>query len=128
MALAEKIMFTDKVSYVYFWNDESLNRSADYNKIKKAKVDNIRIAARMRDFASQHQNAIRKSYARRSNSIVVSQLLEFYRDKKIPHDIKDECIAVARANRLFPIRGRTSSWKSSMLIPFINLMVKLKIV
>lgn len=128
MALARKIMFTDKVSYIYFWNDESLNRSVDYDKIKKAKIDDIKIAVRMRDFALQRQNNIKKCYVRRSNSIVFSQLWGFYKNQNLPQDIKDDCIAVARANRLLPIRGRTSSWKSSILIPFINLMVKFKMI
>jgi glycosyltransferase involved in cell wall biosynthesis len=120
--LATKIIFSDIISYVYFWNDSSLNRSVDINKVRKAIIDDITIAANTIRYTElfRYNERITTLYYKRSNSIICAVLLRLLKDKTIPLEIKDECIIKMKSNNLYPIKGETLSWKTTILKYLLN--------
>ena len=120
--LATKIIFSDIISYVYFWNDSSLNRSVDINKVRKAIIDDIRIAANTIRYTElfRYNERITTLYYKRSNSIICAVLLRLLKDKTIPLEIKDECIIKMKSHNLYPIKGQTLSWKTTVLKYLLN--------
>lgn len=120
--LATKIIFSDIISYVYFWNDSSLNRSVDINKVRKAIIDDITIAANTIRYTElfRYNERITTLYYKRSNSIICAVLLRLLKDKTIPIEIKDECINKMKSHNLYPIKGETLSWKTTVLKHLLN--------
>lgn len=120
--VATKIKFLDIISYVYFWNDSSLNRSTDIKKIRKAILDDITVAANTIKYTEQfeYKKEIKSLYTKRSNSIIIAVLLKLLKDKAIPTEIKQECINRIKQNGLYPIKGQTLSWQTTILKNIFN--------
>lgn len=125
-AYAKRVMYTDIISYVYFYNPESLNRSNDISKIRKKILDNVIIAKHMRDMANDFNlpKYLRTFYARRCNSVIVADLLHLFKQKSY-RPFLDEYISLAKKNNLYPIKGRTLSWKTTLIIPLLNKIITL---
>lgn len=120
--IAQRICFTDIISYVYFWNGESLNRSINIKKVKKALMDDIIIAANTRKYAESfnYPDSIKNLYKKRSNSIVVSSLIALLTNFHLPNDVKVECLNLAKSLSLYPIKGKTQSLKTTLLSVLLN--------
>lgn len=120
-AFAKRIMFTPKVVYCYFWNDTSLSRSQDVKKVQKGLLDELQVAANMRNFArtATVSSHIQKLYYKHSNSIIISLLLSFFR-ARYSYAFLQELLGQARNMSLYPIRGRSQSWATTLVIPLLN--------
>lgn len=126
-ALVDRIMFSSIPVYVYCWNSESLNRSNDYNKVKKKILDDIVVAKNAIDFADSHNlpSSIKYFFSKRANSIVTSQLYHFLLHKEnIPKDIETAYIQSAKTMGLFPIKGKCESFKSTVMSYLINIIYR----
>ena len=121
--IAQRICFTDIISYVYFWNGESLNRSTNIQKIKKALFDDIRIAANTQKYSKEFKfsDKVKSLYVKRSNSIVTSTLLTLIKNKHLSKEIKYECVDFAKTLSVYPIIGKTQSSNTSILKMLLNI-------
>ena len=127
--IAQRICFTDIVSYVYFWNGESLNRSTNINKVKKSLIDDFRIAANTRKYTEvfNYSDCVKTLYQKRSNSIIVSTLLLLLKNRNLPTSIKFECFDLAKSLSLYPLKGKTLSTKTTYLAKLLNFETLLKL-
>ncbi len=120
--VAKRMLFSDLVSYVYFWNSTSLNRSNSVDKVMKKLIDDILVASNTLDYVRKTCCSVKvcELYKKRCNSIMCSTLLTMVKEDRLPYQLKADCIKNAKAAGLYPIKGRTLSWKTTLLIPILN--------
>lgn len=121
-SLVNRILFTDIHVYFYYWNTESLNRSTNIVKIKRKYLDDLQVAYNGIKYAEQNNmpTKMKTFFRQKANSLVVSQLLGFFMGR-IPDSIKQEYIEKAKSLGLFPIKGRTLSWKTTLVGKLLNI-------
>ena len=124
---AHRILFTDILVYHYncSFSFSSATRNKDVQKHRKALMSDIEIVNDIFRYCESApvSKAIKRLYRRRMRSLLVSSVLSAYRDhqyydRAFLHTLLDR----ARGYHLYPIWGRTESWKTTLLLPFINLL------
>ena len=119
---ARRIVFSDIVAYHYNVSGESITRTSDSLKLQKLMFDDIDVAANViryyRD--SNFSMSLKDSVIRRMNSVVVSMLLLPFRDSKMKVSFIREILEYSCQRGVYPINGRTLSWKTTVLIPLLN--------
>lgn len=119
---AKRIMFTDFAPYNYCWNGESLNRSNDIDKVRKAFLDDIDVAGFGLRYVTEKAfpKDIVQLYSRRANSLIVSKMLYLFMNRKSRFALGHDFLERSKAFDLYPIKGRTLSWKTNIMIPIFN--------
>lgn len=122
MPFVERIAFCDVLVYDYKYEGESLTRTKSIEKIKYNIYNDFVVAAEIKNYISKLGSAkLRDFYDKHANSLLVSLVFNFIRNKEVwDIDFFDECIKYGSFRGLYPIKGRTKSWKTTMLIPFVN--------
>lgn len=125
MVLAKKILFTNYVPYVYAYNGKSATNSTNTNIEKRHKqiLSNILMAKRVYDTHSQYNisQKLLPILRRYSNSIIIGEFLSLKNSKQDIAFFLEECYS----KKVLPLKGKTLSWKSTMMIPIINLIALL---
>ena len=118
----KRMMITDICPYVYFWNANSLNRSKDYDKVRKSMIDELHVLTSVNTYIEKKavSQRLRRFYKKHANSVVASFLIKFIRNVDVPSSLRREFVELAKEKGLYPIMGQTLSWKSSILVPFLN--------
>lgn len=129
-SLVHRILFTDIIVYIYYWNLDSVKRSDDIDKIKKRVLDDLQVAYNGIVYAERNNLSPQmvSFFRRKANSLVVSQLLSFFL-KKLPGSIMLDYVTLAKSLGLYPIKGCTLSWKTTMVsllfnMKFVNYFLK----
>lgn len=120
---AKRLMFTDFYVYNYVVEGESISRTNDIKKIKKNLLDDLIIIKNLKCFAANGNisKPVRKLINHRMNSTLVSLMMSFLkRNNKVGYIFVRDFINKAQTLSQYPIRGITCSWKTTILIPFIN--------
>lgn len=60
-------------------------------------------------------------YKKHGNSIIVSNYLSLLKNKIIDFETKNEIFMLTKKLKLYPIKGKSLSWKTTILIPFLNI-------
>jgi len=125
--LAHRILFTDILVYHYncSFSYPSLMRNKDVAKHRQTLLSTVEIVNDIFRYCESApvSKGIQRLYRRRMRSLLVSSVLSAYRDhqyydRAFLHTLLDR----ARGYHLYPIWGRTESWKTTLLLPFINLL------
>lgn len=129
-ALAERIVFTNRLVYAYEYNSNSTTRDKNYKKVKKSLFDNAIISRNIKQFANKNtkiSKQLRSFLIKTSNSNFISTFLGLYlnKDQQVREFLKDYML-LGKELGLLPIHGRTLSWRTSMLIPVINVIYQIK--
>lgn len=122
---AKRILYSDIYSYVYCWNDCSTDRSKNTDKIKYGLISNIYVAASLKEISmkSLFSKELRTLYIKKSNSLIVSSFLKLLLKIKTDKSFKKKVLDTATDLDVYPVRGKTLSWKSTILIPIINIKI-----
>ena len=124
---AHRILFTDILVYHYncSFSYPSLMRNKDVAKHRQTLLSTVEIVNDIFRYCETApvSKAVKRLYRRRMRSLLVSSVLSAYRnhqyyDRAFLHTLLDR----ARGYYLYPIWGRTESWKTTLLLPFINLL------
>lgn len=121
-ATAKRIMAVDKLGYVYYYNNVSLTRERSVAKTVHNIKSDVIIAGRLKTIGERIQvspNIIR-NYSHRANSLLLSTLIHLYREEILSQQTKKEIFTLMKEQGLFPIKGRTASIKTTLLVPFVN--------
>lgn len=125
--LAHRVQFTDILVYHYncSFSYSSIMRNKDIAKHRRMMLSAIDIANDIYLYCeiSPISEAVKCLYRRRMRSLLVSSILSAcrehqYYDRAFLHTLLDK----ARGYHLYPIWGRTESWKTTVILPFINLL------
>lgn len=119
---ARRIVFSDIVAYHYNVCGESVTRTSDPLKLQKLMLDNIDVAANVIRYykTSMFSQELKNLIIRRMNSVVVSMLFLFFRNKETDIFFIRKFLAYAYQRKVYPVRGKTLSWKTTVLIPLLN--------
>lgn len=117
-----RIVYCDVLVYDYVYEGESLTRTKSVEKIKYNIYNDFVVAAEINKYAAKLQSSeLQEFYIRHANSLLVSLFLEMSKKRHIWGDeFCKKCIEYASVNTIYPIKGRTKSWKTTLLIPLIN--------
>lgn len=120
---ANRMMFTDIVAYSYRYVEGSSTRKP--NKAREIKLigDDFCVVRHIRDFSLQDEHGIKLKdfYHRHGNSIVISKLLGLIKNDLLNKEEKLQLLAKLKELNLYPIKGGTLSWKTTILIPLLNM-------
>lgn len=116
-----RFMLLDICPYVYFFNPLSLSADTKIEKKTKYIYDEIIVSFLIRRFAeSLSDYRIKRILNKRCNSSIVGRLIYFLRDKSIPKSVIESFIDLAKEYQEYPIKGKTLSWKTNLIKPFLN--------
>lgn len=127
-ALAEKMVFIDVLYYSYEWNGDSRDRSIDPRIVIQRYKSDLQVAHNTKVLAKKTilSKKIRTYYRKRSNSIVVSTFLCLLHDKTLNVNKFVFFVKSVFGFKLFPIKGTTLSWKTTIFIPLVNILCLFK--
>jgi len=123
-AFVKRIMYLDVVAYSYTWNPDSTDRNINYEKIIKQFHDEFKIIENIKLFVDSYvyDKEFKGFYNKYNNSILISLFLRIILNKNINKDTKK--ILLRKMRKMFcPIHGSCRSWKTSLLIPFVNVFL-----
>lgn len=115
-----------KAAYFYKYNPGSTDRTQDNQKRRKLVESDLYIASMLKSMSMRDEFSmpLRNYCLFTSNSIVVSASIQSLR-KNSPFTVRRQFVKLANSFNLFPIKGRCRSWKTSLLVPFINVYAQL---
>ena len=118
----KRVMAVDDVAYICMYNDQSLSRNKNFDKKNKYICDGALVASLGFQFAKNHvEDAEMKDLIiRRSNSAIMGSLINFIRVDEYPKSIVKNYIRYAKELHIIPIKGKSSSKKTDLLIPIVN--------
>ena len=123
--LAHRTMFVKIHIYNYRRGIESLTFTKSRHKILSMISDNLVVANNVISYMENNNfsNKIKRHYYEVFNSMIVSELISFFHKENnfISLDFIHYLINESKNNNLYPIRGKTLSWKTSILIPIFNM-------
>lgn len=112
----------DKAAYFYKYNAGSTDRTQDIQKRRKLVESDLYIASMLKKGTNiKFSGELRKYYLKISNSIVVSNFLQLF-SQASPFCSKRDFFKLAFDYNIFPLRGKTKSWKSTLIVPLTNIV------
>ena len=125
---AQRVMYMDLDVYHYCVNAGSILRSEDLHKriyLMKSKFD---VAANVLKLAqATYDPEIASYYKKNSSSMTFGTIFLLMSETIMNRENRRDCINHARTQGVYPIRHRTSSIKSTLLIPLVNSMFLLEL-
>ena len=120
LLLAVRVSFVEMSPYVYAYNASSATNSPE-KRLNKS-LDCVEFARRVRDLSMSDgmERELRNYLKRWSNSIVFGELWSMIKQKNLLKSF----IQSAERLLLYPIKGRTQSWKTTLLVPIVNWIAK----
>lgn len=120
--LAKRVMFSDMIVYHYCVYGESTLRTQNPIKIRKIVESDFHVSSSILRCSKSdvYSDKIRHYYAQVGNSIAVSALIQLWRNTYLDHQGKRDCLNTATRLGVYPIKGRTNSWKTTMLSRLLN--------
>lgn len=116
-AYVDRIMFTDIVAYNYRYVAGSSTRKPNKKRIIKLISDDLIVVRHIRDFSQKDEygKVLKSFYIRHGNSLLVSILLQLKNNPDITKDEKLMILHKMKELGLYPIRGCSQSWKTTLL-------------
>ena len=116
-----KLQHLSKNVYNYYYVGESATRTKSIKKIQKNIFSDFIVINNVTKASENYTENVRSMYSFQMNSLLVSLIITLVRDKKIlGSEFCYKCLRYAKENAIYPIGGRTLSWKTTALIPIIN--------
>ena len=118
---ARRVMYMNLEIYHYCVNAGSILRTEDRQKRKHLMKSKFDVAANLLRLGRQEEDKeIGRYYTKNACSTVLGSILSLMAESIMDKDDRKECIEYARTLGVYPIRHRTLSVKSTMLLPIVN--------
>lgn len=118
---ANRIAYFEGPVYYYWQEGESITRTTSVRKIQKNILSDIVVAFIGKKKSMELSGNIAKEYLKITSSIVTGVVIQIVLNKYIwEKGYVDKCFNNMIEKGLYPIKGRTKSWKTTALIPLIN--------
>lgn len=124
IARAARIKFSPDVLYIYDCTRET-NASQLLERKKGKLMDSLFIAQKTHELATKDLTpSLSKFLHRRANSIIVPQIIDVLsHHKKYGIEFTSKYIKKIHSAGIYPIKGLTMSWCTSIFIPFLNVLL-----
>ena len=119
---AKRVFFTDILGYHYCVYGESTLRTKDPEKVYKIIESDFHVASSLLEVSknASYSDEMRRHLSKVGNSIAVSALLQIKNNSYLTSNMKKYCLKTAHLLGVYPIRGRTKSWKTTVLACVLN--------
>lgn len=119
---AKRVMFTDIFGYHYCVYGESTLRTQNPIKIRKIIESDFHVSSSVLRCSKSdvYSDKIRQHYEQVGSSIAVSALIQLWRSTYLDYQAKMNCLNTAKGLGVYPITGRTNSWKTTILSRLLN--------
>lgn len=121
--LANKVVFTDILAYIYTRDAESSTHTRNKQKLRKVLLDTVIVNKHILDFSKSNNftSNIISLYMRRINSNTASFLLNLlHTQNNYDNNIITDYLKLSIENGFYPIKGKTLSSRLDLFVPFIN--------
>ncbi|MCI6160840.1 MAG: glycosyltransferase [Prevotella sp.] len=120
---AKRIMFSDLMVYDYFVENVSSTRMISFEKQKKSLMDDLVVVSHVKEYANAYFKTakVRKVIDRKMNSTLIGNLIALGRNKGFDFEFVKTYIVIAKQKQVYPIKGRSLSSFTTLLIPLMNL-------
>lgn len=120
--LSHRIVFSDIIVYNYNLCGESITRTSDPLKLQKLILSNIAVAANVTEYYRLSKFSVNLIHfmEKKMNSVVVSMLILLLRSSSMDIPFIKKFFEYASQCGMYPVRGKTLSWKTTVLIPLLN--------
>lgn len=120
--LAKRIMFTGLLGYHYCLYGESITRTKNPTKIAKMAEGDFMCVYNIKKNMEKtcYSKKIQDRFSKHGNSILISNLIKLIKENNLPTTTKYELINKLKELHLYPIKGKTLSWKTTILKLIIN--------
>lgn len=121
--LAKRVVFSTTMVYNYSLNIESTTHTINRSKKEKHMLDGLTVIESINSFANNRllSGPLRNLYKRKMNSALFGDLVALVRDKSSYRaEFARSFISKAQGKGLYPIKGKTVSWKARILLPVFN--------
>lgn len=116
---AKRVMYSNNHVYTYEVRTGSRRHSTDLDSRKRYLFNNIRNAGHVMKAANDNtllSDETCKSLKKRSRSMTIGALIELQNAKNVfPREIAEEALDFAHEQGLYPIKGCSFSWKTTLL-------------
>lgn len=116
---SERVMYTNSKVYIYEVRKGSRGHSSDIDSMKRYLFNNIKNASYVKMIADKYSflsQKTRRSLRKRVRSMTIGAIIELLKAKAIfPRTIAEEALLFARQQGLYPIKGCSFSWKTTLL-------------
>ena len=122
LPFVERIAFCDVLVYDYIYEGESLTRTKSEEKIKYNIYNDFVVAAEIKNYIGKLSSAkLRDFCEKHANSLFVGLFYLLFMNKQSwGINFCNQCLELCIERGVYPIKGCTKSWKTTMLIPLIN--------
>lgn len=120
--LIKKMYFHESIVYNYRFNHNSTDRSNDIKSIRRKYNSDLLIAAELKELIHNGNisSILKKRYQKILNSLVVSHYLSYLKNPKL-FDTKYSYYSLIKNLGLFPLKGRSMSFRSTLFLFILNL-------
>lgn len=120
--LATRVTFTGYVSYYYYNNTKSITSNSDLDKLRKKCESSIIVNKSFLNMSlCVLSKSLRKNLFRRSNSMAAGNIIMIIKNRKNnSKTVSYELLKMMKDSGLYPIKGRTLSFKTTIILPFLN--------
>ena len=118
---AKRVMFSETITYFYFWNSLSTDKLINEEKVVKTLLSDLRIAKSYKEISETWNlsKGLAQFLLEYSNSLLVSQFIMLMKHKyKISYRNIRLVLEEMRNLKLFPMKGKTRSKRTTILKPF----------
>jgi len=126
--LAKRVMIVDRNVYFYRNIGESATHTCNVEKLQLMSYSDFVVVKNIKDFISHNDFSVesKSHYRKLSNSLLVSAIMDLLGKREMyGTDFVRKCLNYSFENKLLPIKSETNSWKTTLLIPVINLSARL---
>ena len=119
---AQRILFSDMLVYNYFVGNSSSTRRINLDRQKKSVMDDIIVIENVIHFAKSPECPVAAGIflCKKMNSTLVSVLISICRQPIFDLDFVNHYLEAATQHHVYPIAGSALSYKSTCLIPLLN--------
>ncbi len=126
IAFSEKVVDTGSYIYIYDLTKSPSSRKEIIQRTKKRLLDSLVLIEETKklSLSNQPRSKFKLFLGQRANSLIVSQVISIIRKRNVyGYDFVYKYIQAIRQKGLYPIKGKAISWKSTIVIPFVNFAI-----
>ena len=127
LAHSNAVIDTQLPIYIYDLSMKPTDPASIINKQKERFLDSIIMAQKTKELSHSAKThpKFKQFLAQRANSLVVSQVISVLTKRHVyGHSFVNHFMRVISKSTLYPIKGRTLSWKSTIAIPLVNRIIR----
>lgn len=119
----KRMRYVPLCCYEYCYNEGSLSRPKEIGKIQRNFYHDLLVMSNIHRFVEEQMDMgkeLKLFYEKRINSVVCGVIISCLFSTQIEVSFLQKCITFCKAEGLYPLKGKTESWKTTLLSKILN--------